>query len=315
MKPLIILYILIAYAFASFLWWSYVLLDDNRNELKLEKRLLYEQDGKPNIEELAEYKELIKKYDGRIYMIVGEGVVFLLLLLLGTVKLQQSFKQELALKNQQNNFLLSVNHELKSPLASIKLAIQTLLKRNLEKKKYEKLLNNSLADVDRLEKLVSNVLLATKLENRSYDFVKESLNLSELLKGIVDRVKAAIDQEIETNIMITGDELGITSVINNLLENAVKYSGDKPVINVRLYTDKQSIILEVSDNGIGIPDKEKNKIFNKFYRLGNEETRRTKGTGLGMFIVKEVLDSHHAKILVKDNQQKGTIFQIVFRRL
>ena len=109
---------------------------------------------------------------------------------------------------------------------------------------------------------------------------------------------------------IEADRLGLTSVILNLLENAVKYTPDSPKIEVVLDRVEDIVSLAVADNGIGISDKDKRQIFEKFYRVGNEDTRRTKGTGLGLFIVKEIVKSHEGQISVLDNQPKGTIFRI-----
>ena len=121
-----------------------------------------------------------------------------------------------------------------------------------------------------------------------------------------------INAEIEPKIEITGDKFALTSVVTNLIENAIKYSGPCEVVDVKLYAKNGSIHLEVADHGIGIADNEKSRIFDKFYRVGSEDTRNTKGTGLGLYIVKEVLDKHEASIKVKDNEPTGSIFEVVF---
>jgi len=121
-----------------------------------------------------------------------------------------------------------------------------------------------------------------------------------------------INAEIEPKIEMTGDKFALTSVVTNLIENAIKYSGPCEVVDVKLYSREGKIYLEVADHGIGIADNEKSRIFDKFYRVGSEDTRNTKGTGLGLYIVKEVLDKHEASIKVKDNEPTGSIFEIVF---
>ena len=107
------------------------------------------------------------------------------------------------------------------------------------------------------------------------------------------------------------DRQGIVSIANNLLENAIKYADGRPTVEVRLFHDKKNVTMEFADNGTGIPDKEKKRIFEKFYRIGSEETRQTKGTGLGLFIVAQIVKAHRGRIQVLDNQPKGTVFRIV----
>lgn len=111
--------------------------------------------------------------------------------------------------------------------------------------------------------------------------------------------------------MVNGDRLGLTSVAVNLLENAAKYSQPNPVIHTSLQRGGASeLIWEVSDNGMGIPDREKRRVFTKFYRVGNEDTRTTKGTGLGLFIVKQLVEKHGGQLELLDNKPQGTTFRI-----
>lgn len=262
---------------------------------------------------------VVKLQPSRMAMIMGEGSVFLFLLCIGAYFLHQSIKKEDRLHEQQTNFLLSVTHELKSPLAAIKLSLQTIVKRDLDKARQTSLLNNSLKDIERLDDLVENMLLATKIENRSYSFPKEEFDFSELVSKISDRLQihtCDCDQNIVTKIdagiKLSGDPFALSSVVTNLLENAVKYSGPCAKVSVELTKLNGHPFLKVSDNGPGIPDEEKMLIFDKFYRVGDEKVRKAKGTGLGLFIVKEVLQNHDADISVKDNVPKGTIFEVTF---
>jgi signal transduction histidine kinase len=168
--------------------------------------------------------------------------------------------------------------------------------------------------------MVENMLLASKIDNRSYTFPKASFNLSVLVDSIVNRLQITkcdcnqqiIDAEIEPKIEITGDKFALTSVVTNLIENAVKYSSPCSAVGVKLFSKDDKVYLEVADHGIGIADNEKTRIFDKFYRVGSEDTRNTKGTGLGLYIVKEVLDKHKASIRVRDNRPAGSVFEVVF---
>ncbi|MEO5909939.1 MAG: HAMP domain-containing sensor histidine kinase [Pelobium sp.] len=285
-KPITIFYALVCYVFAQLFWWAALLV-----ELEPARR----------------------------GMVIGEGFVFISLMSFGIYKLHKAIDKEKRINNQQKNFLLSVTHELKSPLASIKLYLQTIHKRELDRAQQKDFIGKSLLDIERLDDLVENMLLATKIENKSYSFPKEELNLSELVDKIVSRLqihvcsKEAIVSAIDPNVYITGDHFALASVVTNLIENAVKYSPDCMPVHVNLHRKANGkVCFKVADLGIGIADDEKPKIFNKFYRVGSEDTRKTKGTGLGLFIVKQVLDNHQAQIKVKNNQPRGTVFEVSF---
>lgn len=284
-KSIFIFYFLILYALAELVWWGFL---------------------------------LIKVQPQKKSMIVGEGMVFILLFLVGAYYLHRALRKEDKLQDRQKNFLLSVTHELKSPLASIKLYLETILKRDLEKEQLRSFLKNSLKDIERLDDLVENMLIATKIENKSYSFPKEEFDFSDLVGKISERLQGhvcntqTLKVSIKPGIRLLGDKFALTSVVTNLIENAVKYSPPCAEVAVRLFTKPNCIILEVADSGIGITDEEKLRIFDKFYRVGSEDTRKTKGTGLGLYIVRQVLNNHQAQIKVKNNQPAGSIFEVTF---
>ena len=286
-RPFVIFYSLIIYALAQLTWWAYLLFTAMPSSLG---------------------------------MILGEGSMFILVFLVGAISLHKTIKQERKLHEQKKNFLLSVTHELKSPLASIKLMLQTIQKRKLNQTQIIDFIEKALLDIDRLDDMVENMLLASKIENRSYTFPKANFNLSVLVDSIVNRLQLSkcdtnsqiINAEIEPKIEITGDKFALTSVVTNLIENAIKYSGPCEVVDVKLYTKNDKVFLAVADHGIGIADAEKSRIFDRFYLVGSEETRNTKGTGLGLYIVKQVLDKHEASIKVKDNDPSGSVFEVIF---
>ncbi|MFD0793385.1 sensor histidine kinase [Mucilaginibacter litoreus] len=286
-KTLVIFYAIIIYAVAELVWWGYMLVNLNPS---------------------------------RRGMIFGEGMMFVMVFLVGAYFLHKSLNKETRLREQQKNFLLSVTHELKSPLASIKVLLQTIQKRDLNRAQILNFIDKSLLDVERLDDMVENMLLASKIDNRSYSFPKAKFNLSVLVDSVVNRLQISkcdcnqqiIAAQIEPKIEITGDKFALTSVITNLIENAVKYSSPCETVHVKLFEKEGRIIFQVADHGIGIADNEKSRIFDKFYRVGSEDTRNTKGTGLGLYIVKEVLDKHQASIKVKDNRPAGSVFEVVF---
>lgn len=245
-------------------------------------------------------------------------MVFIFLFLVGAYYLHRALRKEDKLHDQQKNFLLSVTHELKSPLASIKLYLETILKRDLDKQQLQGFLKNSLKDIERLDDLVENMLIATKIENKSYSFPKEEFDFSNLVEKICERLQGhvcdtqTLKTDIKKGIRLMGDKFALTSVVTNLIENAVKYSPPCEEVAVRLFKTADCVVLEVADKGIGIGDEEKLRIFEKFYRVGSEDTRKTKGTGLGLYIVRQVLNNHQATIKVKDNQPAGSIFEVTF---
>src|ERR1700709_321332 len=233
-RPFVIFYSLIIYAVAQLIWWGYMLLTPQPR---------------------------------RMGMILGEGSMFILVFTVGAISLHKSIKKERKLQDQKKNFLLSVTHELKSPLASIKLLLQTIQKRDLTKQQVQDFIGKSLLDIERLDDMVENMLLASKIDNRSYTFPKAEFNLSVLVDNIVNRLQLnkcdineqLINAEIEPKIEITGDKFALTSVVTNLIENAVKYSSPCSAVGVKLFSKDDKVYLEVADQGIGIADNEKTR--------------------------------------------------------
>lgn len=256
------------------------------------------------------------KLSKKKWMYATEGIVMIILLFWGILWVYRTFEKSIKLNQQQNNFLLSVTHELKTPIASVKLYLETLLKRDLEKEQQHTILKNSINDTNRLRVLVDNLLLSAQLETNHYEPLMTQINLSELLNKIIDKyaeprnLQERIIKNIEHQVFIKGDEFAIETMVINLLTNAEKYS-DKN-ITILLKSDNKHIILSVLDLGIGISDDDKKRLFDKFYRVGEEQTRKTKGTGLGLFIVKKLVKIHHATIEVKNNHPSGTNFEVIF---
>lgn len=299
------------------MWWE-VLLVKQSNEIIKEKQNLVALSSTNFDSILKDIEELESKKNKRVYMIVGEGTVFMLILLFGVVKVRSSIIKEIDLNEQQKNFVLSVSHELKTPIAASKLQIQTLLKHELTRDKQVELLTNALEETERLNKLVENVLIANQLGNKNLSFHKEEFNFSKLIEQTVTRyfsnylANHTLALNINENVFIKGDKDLVQSVIINLVENAIKYSFDEIHIAVNLKYENNKAVLQISDKGIGIADDEKEKIFDKFYRSGSEETRKTKGTGIGLFIVKGICDLHQATINVLSNKPSGSVFVIEF---
>ena len=289
----IFFYVLSAYVVLQFVWWGFHLIQLS--------------------DELAQTQDQSKR---RVLMIVGEGSVFFLILLFGLWKIRKSIQKDIALSKRQNNFLLSVTHELKTPLATNKLYLQTLVKRpDLPESKKQELLTGALTENKRLEGMIENILTATRLDNANVDVHKEHINVSERVQLILDKwskERLSIASTIESGIEGQVDPSVIEISLLNLLENALKYSPDAPTIEVYLKKTTTGFVLGVKDQGVGVPEKFRKAIFEKFVRVGNEETRTQKGSGLGLYIVDQLLKMHEAHIECLPNQPKGTHFKITF---
>ncbi|MEM9050977.1 MAG: HAMP domain-containing sensor histidine kinase [Bacteroidota bacterium] len=286
----LLFYILITYILLQFAWWAYLLIDLNK--------LYYGSEGESVV-------------NLKVWMVLGEGSVFLTFLLAGVYIMQRTIKKEINLVRQQRNFLLSITHELKTPIAAIKLGIQTLQKRKgLNPEQRQMMEQSALSNTERLHNLIDNVLLATRIESGQHPLNLIPTNISSETLRICRETSVAlanhdsIQTDIDGNLTTTLDGSAYESILLNLLENALKYS-DGGMVNVGLKKENNQILLTVEDNGNGIPRAERKKLFGKFYRMGNEETRSKKGTGLGLFIVKELVELHKGSIEVADSKRLG----------
>ena len=269
--------------------------------------------------DIVEKLENDKNRKVRMYLI--EGVVFLLLLMFGFSWLYNRLTSIIKLNQQKSNFLLAVTHELKTPMASVKLFLQTIQRRELTKEQMNPMIDNCIEDVNRLNDLAENMLLATRIEGKSYQYNFSDVDLSTLLSGISENyikkysANYTIEDNIDNDVEISADVFALTLAINNLIENALKYSPQKSTIKISVAKEGEKAVIQIADQGSGIPKDERVNIFKQFYRVGNESTRTAKGTGLGLYIVKEIVDNHKANIEVLDNTPKGSIFKITFKAL
>lgn len=215
------------------------------------------------------------------------------------------------LNKQQNNFLLSVTHEFKTPIASIRLLLQTLMNPKVSDEMKPELVDKAIQNTHRLEELTENMLTATQMEYDRYNYNRQRFSLSEMVNKIIQNhsVKGPIKAIVQDGVYVTGDEFILRIAVSNLISNAFKYSDDQ-MVEVELKKEKNKALISIKDTGMGIPKAEQKRIFEKFYRAQDEETRTTVGTGLGLFIVKRAILNHNGKIEVSDNQPKGAIFTI-----
>jgi signal transduction histidine kinase len=214
---------------------------------------------------------------------------------------------------------MAITHELKTPIAVSRLNLETMQKHQLEEDKRKKLLQATLQETLRLDTLINNILISSQLEGNAYSISKEELDFSELTKDVIKafcsrypdrRILVAINEDVE----LEGDAVLLKLLLSNLLENANKYSPKEKDITLQLSKEGAKVVLQISDEGCGIPEEEKKVVFQKFYRVGNEQTRKTQGTGLGLYICKRLAKEHNGDILIRDNQPTGSKFIVQFYR-
>ena len=318
-NPFILFYIVFGYIVVFSIWWGYLLFSKNEQAF-IEKveldRINYQSTHNPiKYEQTQSYVQLLVKYRNYRVMVLSEGLFFLLLQIIGLLQVRRIFGKEIELAAQQTNFMHSITHELKSPLSSVKLAMQTIAKRTLEPEQKDKLINNALGDVGRLESLVDNILFAAKIERDAHGFSNEEVNLSDQVLSAVQKFEhnkknIRLQTAVKDEVYYETDRMGFVSVLMNLIENAIKYSDEGSTVLVSLDESDSAVTLSVKDQGYGIPDEYKDKVFEKFYRVGNEDTRKAKGTGLGLFIVGRFVEIYKGKISISNNSPKGSIFEL-----
>jgi len=249
---------------------------------------------------------------------IGEGAVFLAVIIIGAVFMYRAMRRQFALQRQQENLMMAITHELKTPIAVAKLNLETLQRHQLDESKRQKLIQMTLQETNRLNALASNILVSAQLEEGKA-FAREDIGFSDLVRNSLnefmtrhpDRTwKISIQEDTE----LRGDPLLLAILVNNLIENAVKYSPAGSEIGCSLESTNGQAILKISDVGAGIPHEEKGRIFRKFYRLGSEQTRAAKGTGLGLYLCRKIAADHRAHIRVTDNTPHGSVFTVKFEK-
>lgn len=312
----VVYWVLLTYIIAALVWWFFSLYTQNEEmyELRLHQLHTTITAASPDFEnELAKIEDQRKR---NITKYIGEGGTFLLLILVGAVYIYRSVRRQFRAQMQQQNFVMAVTHELKTPISVSQLNLETLQRYKLDDEKKEKLVSMTLQETLRLQNLINNILISSQLEGHSYHSSKEELNLSDLVTAVASQFMAryadrGVDLQIQKDIDINGDPLLLKLLVSNLLENAHKYSPKNKLITLGLKEDGV-IQLSVKDEGCGIRNEEKKNVFSKFYRIGNEQTRTTKGTGLGLYLCKKIARDHKGTISVTDNQPQGSIFTVKF---
>ncbi len=310
------LYVVIAIGF-----WGYTLQSKSDEILELENKIAMLQ--RTSIGEAAYEKAIFEASDERQRrrnQYWGEGATFLLVILISAYFVYRAFHRQLKLTKLQRNFMMSVTHELKTPLAGVILNIQTMLRRKIAPDIQEKLLKSSEREAKRLSNLCNNILVSTQLEDGGRQLYQSECDIGDVAMQTADEFMETIEQRelivdsaLEEVHTVKGDAGLWQLVISNLLQNAHKYSPIEKPITLKIFNKGTKVFVQIIDEGNGIPDEEKKLIFNKFYRIGNEDTRNSQGTGVGLFLVKKVIALFKNDIRVRNNEPCGSIFEIEFR--
>jgi two-component system, OmpR family, sensor histidine kinase SenX3 len=249
------------------------------------------------------------------------GIVFFALIITGLILNTIFLVREIRRSEQHDAFLNSVTHELKTPIASIKLYLETLKRRDVVPERREEFYDIMLADTDRLLHTVEQVLSAGRAGEKKRQMNVEKLELGAVLNGAVEIVRSRyhLDDSVirvtepANDLNVLGDEGDLRTAFVNLLDNAVKYSGDDRKISVRARktTLNNKVDILIRDNGVGIPSAELKRIFRRFYRVAGESAKETKGTGLGLAIVRSIIEKHGGKIKADSKGEgRGSTFVV-----
>jgi K+-sensing histidine kinase KdpD len=309
----VVYWLLFAYIVIALVWW-FIALEKQNHQMATYKISELKMDD-PSFQ--TKYNEITEARRLKNIQYIGEGSIFLIVILAASIFVYQAVRRQIRLQNQQENFMMAITHELKTPIAIAKLNLETLLKYSLPEEKKQKMLQATLQETNRLNTLASNILVSSQLEGGRYRISKEELDLSDLVKTAFNDFKNRFPDrpwhsEIEPEIDFDGDPLLLQILVNNLLENAIKYSPKEGLITCKLNQKNRTVLFQVMDEGAGIPDDEKKRVFEKFYRIGNETTRTAKGTGLGLYLCKKIVEDHHGHIRVADNLTRGSNFMVSF---
>lgn len=245
------------------------------------------------------------------------GIVFFALIITGLVLNTVFLVREIRRNEQHDAFINSVTHELKTPIASLKLYLETLKTRETNENQRQEFYDTMLADTDRLHRMVEQVLFAGRTGDRKRQLHSAKIKLNNLLKDSSETIRAryglgndALILNTNGEVKVRGDEQELQIAFTNLLDNAVKYSKNNIniSINVENFGEKH-VAIAIRDEGIGISSPELKRIFRRFYRVPNRSSQKIKGTGLGLAIVQAIIKKHNGKVSAESmGENQGSTF-------
>jgi len=309
-RALILFIVLTALVLAQAVWWTVFMaqLVDEKVEIAEE------------LDAGAEYIEDVQKQEYRRQIMVGlEGVFFLVAILVGAWLIYRSLVRAEDVKFQQENFLMSVTHELKTPLASLQLYLDSLGSDKVPPEKKAAIVPRMKQDVHRLEQMVQNVLDAGRFERSGYEPQMARFDFSALVGRELERVEQSawsrqvkINGSLANEIFVYGDEVGLMRVIDAVLTNAIKYSTDDPAqIDVSLERESKGCLWTVVDHGVGLEYHHQDRVFERFFRIESEATAGIAGSGLGLYLARELVLAHGGRIWAEsEGLGQGTTIKI-----
>lgn len=262
---------------------------------------------------------LRSKSDRVVKMFVSEGSIFFIIMILGAYLIYRALKKSEEFKTNQTNFMNAVTHELKTPLTSIRLYLETLQTADINKSKTDDIYSNMIGDCDRLDGMVNNVLEASRLDSSEFKIELSFASLSDDINNYLDNFANYVRQQngeiirdIKSGIYVMSNFSELHRVIKLLIENGLKYSPpDQRIINLKLENKNNKARITISDKGFGINNAEIENIFKRFYRIDNNDTKVIKGTGLGLFIAEQIIKAHRGTIKAQSaGKDKGASFII-----
>jgi signal transduction histidine kinase len=270
--------------------------------------------------EKAKWEEVLSRYRQRIVVVVAQGALLVTAMIVAIVLVWTAVRREGQRERQHQNFVSAVTHELKTPLAGIRLALETVLSGRVDEEGRERFLRNALIDAERLSGLVQKVLEVTRFAGGAHRLAVELGDFSELVAQEVasaarraEAREVMLEAKLEEGVQAPFDDEAMAIVCSNLMENALKYAarGNPPRVRVTLALVRGEAVLEVSDNGVGIEGKDLEAIFQPFYRANDEVTRRTPGTGIGLYVAREIVAAHGGKLTASSRGRgQGATFRL-----
>lgn len=243
-----------------------------------------------------------------VFAVILAGLSFYMVLMIKEVRLNQ----------RQANFVDSVTHELKSPIASLRLYLETLQMRTIADEQRGKFYAVMEDELERLDHLITQLLEVGRLDAIGQQAEAEDLAMPELLQKCAMAACAHHKRDPATTVVyesspavVHAPRIVVESIFRNLLDNAIKYGNDPPVVTVQLATDRGRVITRIADNGHGVPPELRKQVFRMFFRAGSELTRRKKGTGLGLYIVQTLVRQLKGRVSIHDRPgQPGSVFEV-----
>jgi two-component system phosphate regulon sensor histidine kinase PhoR len=252
-----------------------------------------------------------------VVALVG-GLILLVAISVGMSLLFARLNSQLKVTRLYDNFIANITHELKSPLASIQLYLETLNERRLSRQKQRKFLNLMLQDADRLDNLINSILEVARLEQKKVAHYFEVHSAETVVRSLVEEaaeqfklLPEAIQIEGRAHCQCVADRNALKIVFNNIIDNSIKYSAGKAHIDIHLKRTFKNVVVEFRDRGIGISANDQKKVFEKFHRIYDPNIPSVKGTGLGLYRVKEIIKYHGGRVSVfSEGKNRGATFRI-----